>query len=220
MIWNGKMKAITFSYDDGNVSDERLIELFNKYNCKCTFNINSLSVGNGYSVTADRLRQVYNGHEIAVHTLSHPRLYDITDQQLIEEVEQDRINLERYMGYDVRGMAYPFGHCDQRIINVLKENTKIKYSRTTNHTFGFSLPTDLLELNPTIHHLMYDKLMDLGEQFLKLKPKTLQLFYIWGHSWEFDKYNFWNKFEDFLKMICNKEDTYYATNIEVLRHLT
>ena len=39
--WNGKNKAITFSYDDGVTQDIRLIELLNKYNLKCTFNINS-----------------------------------------------------------------------------------------------------------------------------------------------------------------------------------
>lgn len=37
----GKMKAITFSYDDGTTQDIRLVELLNKYNLKSTFNINS-----------------------------------------------------------------------------------------------------------------------------------------------------------------------------------
>ena len=31
----GKMKAVTFSYDDGVTQDQRLISLFNKYNLKC-----------------------------------------------------------------------------------------------------------------------------------------------------------------------------------------
>ena len=42
---SGKLKAVTFSYDDGMTQDIRLIELLNKYNLKCTFNINS---GNGH----------------------------------------------------------------------------------------------------------------------------------------------------------------------------
>ena len=40
-MFNGKMKAVTFSYDDGVTQDKRLIELFNKYGLKATFNINS-----------------------------------------------------------------------------------------------------------------------------------------------------------------------------------
>jgi len=35
------MKAVTFSYDDGVEQDKRLIQLLNKYNLKCTFNLNS-----------------------------------------------------------------------------------------------------------------------------------------------------------------------------------
>ena len=45
MDFNGKKKAITFSYDDGVTQDIRLIELFNKYGLKCTFNINSGYLG-------------------------------------------------------------------------------------------------------------------------------------------------------------------------------
>ena len=36
-----KLKAVTFSYDDGTTQDIRLIELLNKYGLKSTFNLNS-----------------------------------------------------------------------------------------------------------------------------------------------------------------------------------
>ena len=36
-----KEKALTFSYDDGNIKDRDLVELFNKYGVKGTFNLNS-----------------------------------------------------------------------------------------------------------------------------------------------------------------------------------
>ncbi len=38
MMWNGKMKARTISYDDAITSDEHLIAIFNKYGMKGTFN--------------------------------------------------------------------------------------------------------------------------------------------------------------------------------------
>ena len=41
IMWNGKKKAVTFSYDDGVEQDRRLIALFNKYGMKATFNQNS-----------------------------------------------------------------------------------------------------------------------------------------------------------------------------------
>ena len=37
----GKHKALTFSFDDGRKEDRRLVELFNQYGIKGTFNLNS-----------------------------------------------------------------------------------------------------------------------------------------------------------------------------------
>ena len=34
-------KMLTFSYDDGIYQDERLVEIFNKYGMKATFNLNT-----------------------------------------------------------------------------------------------------------------------------------------------------------------------------------
>ena len=38
-MFQGKMKALTFSYDDGVTQDRRLVWLFNKYRLKATFNL-------------------------------------------------------------------------------------------------------------------------------------------------------------------------------------
>ena len=44
-MWNGKKKAVTFSYDDGVMQDIRLIEIFNRYGLRATFNLNSGLLG-------------------------------------------------------------------------------------------------------------------------------------------------------------------------------
>ena len=38
-------KAVTFSYDDGVTQDIRLVEIFNRYGLKSTFNLNSELLG-------------------------------------------------------------------------------------------------------------------------------------------------------------------------------
>ena len=38
---NGKLKALTLSYDDGVEQDIKFVEILNKYGLKCTFNLNS-----------------------------------------------------------------------------------------------------------------------------------------------------------------------------------
>ena len=229
-MFDGKMKAITFSYDDCITQDIRLVELFNKYGVKATFNINSELLGKkgelniqGIKVGHNKLspaeiKDVYEGHEVAVHTLTHPRLQDIEDDnEIIRQIEEDRKNLEKLVDYKVCGMAYPYNGRDaDRVAAIIREHTAVKYARTTNSTLNFDLQDNLYQFNPTIHHADYDNLFKLGEEFVNLKPDAPKVFYIWGHSYEFDAFDDWDKFEDFLRLISGKDDIFYGTNREVL----
>ncbi len=232
-MFYGKNKAITFSYDDGVTQDKRLIEIFNKYNLKATFNLNSELLGQPGSLEPDGIRvnhikvnpedvkYIYDGHEVAVHTLTHPNLvYIEDDHEVLRQVEQDRLKLSELVGYEVEGMAYPCGgkNCDDRVANIIKNNTIIKYARTINTTKSFEPFDDLYQYQGTLyHHKEWDMLFDMGKKFLELKTDTPMIFYIWGHSYEFDVYpERWEQFEEFCKMMSNHSDIFYGTNIEVL----
>jgi len=232
MFGNGKyIKAITFSYDDGVTQDIRLIRLLNKYGMKCTFNLNSgylgdpgMLVRNGVDVRHDKIapelvRELYRNHEIAVHTLHHPFLPELSDEEIIRETEEDRLALSELAGYDVVGMAYPCGSVDERVINLLNEKTGILYARTTVSTFSFKEQKgtkELLGFNPTLSHRQFDDMMRLGREFVALEPEEDSLLYIWGHSYELDAFDYWDEFEGFLKSIAFRDDIFYGTNKEVL----
>ncbi len=47
-------------------------------------------------------------------------------------------------------------------------------------------------------------------------PESEKIFYIWGHSYEFDINDEWDKFEEFCKYIANRSDIFYGTNKEIL----
>ena len=228
---NRKQKAITFSYDDGVTQDIRLIELLNKYGLKCTFNLNSELLGTSgillregqrishYKLHPEDVKSVYDGHEVAVHTLTHPDLTQSTDAEIIRQVEQDRLNLSELVGYEVIGMAYPGGgiNNDDRTARIIKENTGVKYCRTITCSGSFAPQTQLYRFQPTAFHLDFDTLMELGQQFLALDAKTPQIFYIWGHSYEMDyRPDYWTRLEEFFKLISNRSDIFYGTNREVL----
>lgn len=229
-MFNGKMKAVTFSYDDCTMQDVRLVELFNRYNLKATFNVNSELLGRRNELTvkgvmirhdkldAGEIKKLYEGHEVAVHTLTHPYLQNIeNDDEIVRQIEEDRKNLEGIMGYGICGMAYPGdGNNAERVAGIIKNRTAIKYARTTVPTYNFDLQDDLYQFNPTVHHDDYDSLFRLGEEFVDLKTDTPKLFYIWGHSFEFDIFDDWDRFEDFLKLISGRADIFYGTNREVL----
>ena len=226
-----KKKALTFSFDDGVVQDIRMIELMNKYGLKGTFNLNSMYVSNKgimhthgvrlchYKVGKEDVKDVYAGHEVAVHTLTHPNLTECDTDEIIRQVEQDRLNLSELAGYEVVGMAYPCGgvNNDDRVAQIIRENTGVKYSRTIAGNASFDLQDNLYRFNPTVHYVEFDKLMDLGERFVELKADKPQIFYIWGHSYEMDLAgDYWVKLEDFFKLISNRDDIFYGTNKEIL----
>lgn len=229
-MFNGKTKAVTFSYDDCTTQDIRLVELFNKYGLKATFNVNSELLGEknelvrkGVRVRHDKLaaediKGIYEGHEVAVHTLTHPYLQSIDDDdEVVRQIEEDRKNLEALVGCEICGMAYPGdGNNADRVAELIKNRTAIKYARTTVPTLGFDLQNDLYQFKPTVHHDDYDELFRLGEEFVNLRTDTPKLFYIWGHSFEFDIFDDWDRFEEFLRLISGREDIFYGTNREVL----
>ena len=228
---SGKLKAVTFSYDDGVTQDIRLIELLNKYNLKCTFNLNSERMGwNGittpfnkrishYRINSNDIKDIYSGHEIAVHTLTHPNLTQCDEAEIIRQVEKDRLNLSELACYEVVGMAYPCGgvNNDDRVAEIIKNNTGVKYSRTITSNESFEPQANLYRFNPSVYHCNFGKMMELGKQFAELETETPKIFYIWGHSYEMDLENDnWLKLEEFFKLISQRDDIFYGTNKEIL----
>lgn len=230
-MWNNKTKAVTFSYDDGVTQDQRLIRILDKYGLKCTFNLNSGLLGRPGSLIREdvtvahvkpracEVRGIYEGHEIAVHTLTHPALSHLSDEDVVREVEEDRIALSELAGYEVVGMAYPGGThvMNEHVADLIRTRTGVKYARTTTSTHNFDLQQNLHIFNPTVyHHIEWDKLFELGEKFISLKTDVPQIYYIWGHAYEFDIHGDWERFEEFCRLISGRADIFYGTNREVL----
>jgi hypothetical protein len=94
------------------------------------------------------------------------------------------------------------------------------YSRTVTSTEEFEIPTDWLHLPATCHH-NNPRLMELADKFLDDTParhfwnERPKLFYLWGHSYEFNDNDNWEIIENFAKKVGNREDVWYATNIEI-----
>ena len=229
-MWNGKNKAVTFSFDDGVSQDIRLTKIFNKYGLKCTFNLNSEFLGlegtldrNGRTVRhdkipADKVKEIYQGHEIAVHTLTHPFLPDLSDEEIIRQVEEDRKNLSEICGYEVVSMAYPCGgeNNNDRVAEIIRNNTGVKLARGLMSTYSFGKQENLLRFKPTVYYIE-DRLDQIVDEFLSLEPTEPALLYIWGHSYEMDaEYITWEKFEEVCKRLAFHDDIFYGTNKEVL----
>ena len=230
-MFHGKMKAVTFSYDDGVSQDLRMIDLFNKYGLKATFNLNSSGFGAVRSfrygenkdrvyyrhiVHAEDVKYIYAGHEVAAHTVNHPNLTELPEEKIIAEVNDDIEALSALVGYDTTGFAYPCRTPDDRVIEIVKNKTRASFARTTGATHKFSLPEDLHRFTCTAGHNEGARLISLAEEFINAKPDEPMLFSVWGHSYEFDYTKQWDEFEEFCKIISGRDDVFYGTNSEVL----
>ena len=217
-----KEKALTLSYDDGAVYDKRLIEIMSRHGVKGTFNLNSNCYEReDFPIKADELKSIYldTGNEIAVHGVDHLSLA-LSDLAVgAHSIVQDRENLERITGRIIKGMAYANGSYNDEVCSMLK-SCGIKYSRTVTSTEKFDMPTDWLKLPATCHH-NNPRLMELAKKFVEDPPTTyfpgrkVKLFYLWGHSFEFNNNGNWNIIEDFCEYIGGREDIWYATNGEI-----
>ena len=149
----GKTKALILSYDDGAMQDRQLVALLNKYNLIGTFHLNSNKLGtDSYFnyLNKEEIKELFKGHEVSVHTANHPNLPDISKIDIVYEIVEDRKELERLVGYPVRGMAYPFGNTNDTVIESIK-GTGIEYARTVGDSYNFDIPKDFLRWHPTIH---------------------------------------------------------------------
>ena len=86
----GKYKALTLSYDDGREEDRRLISIFQKYGLKATFNLNSgLADTDPKRIRKEEWPELYDGFEIAAHTVTHPTISRCPLSFVAEEILKD-----------------------------------------------------------------------------------------------------------------------------------
>lgn len=226
----GKCKAVTLSYDDGNINDVHLVEIMNRYGLKGTFNLPGTSFpetheGGKYRVTVDEARSIYfpAGHDVAIHGANHMAPVLAAPKDAIRDVLDNRSFLESFYGRIVRGMAYPdLGRISEEVKSYLRL-IGITYARTVDCTHSFALPSDWLEWKPTSRN-RDPHLMEVADKFLAAKPREMYisqrdslLFFLWGHSFEFPP-NDWGIMEEFGRKMGGHDDIWYANNTEIYEY--
>lgn len=214
----GRAKALTMSYDDGRQQDRRLLDIFNQYGIKGTFNLNYGLMENENRIGREEIAALYKGHEVATHTSTHPTIARCPLTGVAEEILEDRRGLEELVGYPVRGHAYPNGSYSEEIKDLFHK-LGVAYARIVPCRADYELPADPMEWYPTCHH-NDPQLMDKAEFFAGFaKKQYLKLMYVWGHSYEFDDRDNWGVIEEFCKYMGGREDIWYATNIEIIDYM-
>lgn len=227
---NGKTKALILSYDDGLSQDTLLVAILNKFKLKGSFNLNSGLLGTeaswlkglvgktGVYLNENQIKTTYENHEIAAHSVSHPHLVVLPDEEIDNEISNDIKNLEKISNTLVRSFAYPFGEYNENLLSILRKSG-VTNARTVNDTQSFELPEDFLIWHPTCHHSIASESIN---QFVQTKSEKPSLFYMWGHSWEFDKNsenNNWQYFEDLCEKLSGNSNIWYVGAGEFVEYI-
>lgn len=228
-------KYFTLSFDDGITQDLEIIKILKKHNVTCcTFNINTGLYGANWEwvgrdalkmpevthlrFTEEELRTgIYNGYDVEVHTLTHPSLssYDRNKGRLQKEVQNDAENIYNLTGIMPVGMAWPGGdgqYTEKTIQNVL-ELTTIRFARGTTSTYSFALPEYFLQWQPTCS-ITDGSVMTLAERFVEAECTENMLFYVWGHGYELEAYNLYDRLDTLIGKMKEADDIVLVTNAE------
>ena len=230
----GKAKAVTLSYDDGCREDIRFSNVISSCGMKCTFNLNSVSLGKCLSKEEVEEYFLARGHEIAVHGEYHRANGALRAIEGIREVLNCRTELENRYGIIIRGMAYPdsgirffSNNASYCAVKSYLTELDIAYARTLGRdNDSFALPEDWHAWMPTAHH-KNPKLMEYISKFIELDlsekaycaTRMPALFYMWGHSYEFGRDDNWELLDEICEKISGKGDIWYATNMEIYEYV-
>ena len=223
----GKPKAFNITYDDGVEQDIRFVTLLNHYALKGTFNLNSGLMAErftwihetGMPVTRlgpEKLRELYLGHEIASHTLTHPYMQSLSDGELHRQLLEDKGNLEQIFGTEVAGFAVPFDYYDDRIARCA-EYCGFEYARKSEFSLAYAPCRDWYHWKTGIYHIM-PELVPFVDGFLNTDTE-LAVCQIVGHSYDLDALNLWDTMESICAKIACRRDIWPTTNLELVRYL-
>ena len=223
----GKKKAFNLTYDDGVTQDVRFVELLNRYGLKGTFNLNSGLMESEFEwihesgmvvkrLNADTARTLYDGHEVASHTLSHPYMHALGREETVYELSRDKAELEKLFGREIKGFALPFDYFSELIKSCVID-CGFEYARISEETYSFRPGKDYYSWGATVFHCR-PGLMELSYGFLNTHEE-LALFQIVGHSYDLDTENMWELMERVFELISARDDILPMTTIEIIDYL-
>lgn len=211
-------------WDDGNVSDLRIMELCRKYGAKATFNITPgryqkqvrtfARTWEGFDIwrfSLNEIASVYEDFPLASHTMTHPHPTQIPPEVFRREALDARKYIEDLRQCEARGFAWPFGEYNQTCVEILREEGFV-YGRTCANTDRVVPCEEPLAAATSTHWLNPD---------FELRLKTAKesgVFYFWGHSYEMkDDPRLWARYEEILRVLSSDPEAVWVDVMELFR---
>ena len=223
----GCPKAFNITYDDGVLQDVRFVELLNKYGIKGTFNLNSELIKNEFEwihecgMVVKRLPEsvvvsLYEGHEVASHTLTHPYMYNLSENEMMYQLAEDKKNLQELFGQEIYGFAVPFDYYSEMIAKCVR-NCGFEYGRNSEESYSYTPNEDYYYWRAGTFHLS-PGFMEFVEGFFHTEEE-LAVCQIVGHAYDLDVENMWDVMERIFQRVKEDETILPMTTIEMARYL-
>ncbi len=182
-----------------------------------------------------RRSEIESGFEIGAHSMTHRRLPTISEQEAVREIAESKAVLEHVTGKEIKVFCYPGGAYTKLHVQLVKD-AGYQYARTVarymftadhpyeagtslhvyNHRFGFDLwrSARFVKFQPIklVRCLQWDA---LAKAMFDQVIEEGGIYHIWGHSWEIDEHDDWERLEKVFRYISAHPKVSYVTNGEL-----
>ncbi len=231
--------VLTTSWDDGHRCDLKLAQMLNRHGLKATFYVapENQELAQQDLLSVPEIRNLSQDFEIGAHSMTHRRLPAIPEREAAREINESKAVLEQVTGKEVDAFCYP-GGAYTKVHTQLVREAGFRYARTVAR-YIFSVD-DPYAAGTSVHAYHHNQRIGLDlwrtACFAKFRPikllhcldwdclakamfdKVLKeggIYHIWGHSWEIDENDDWERLEDVFRYISANPEVSYVTNGEL-----
>jgi L-malate glycosyltransferase len=216
---------MTTSWDDGHPLDSRVAELLARYGLTGTFYVPRSSQNTVMS--ALEIRELSGAFEIGGHTLEHVAIDRLSDSEATAQLSGSRDWIEQITGEICRVFCFPGGRFRKRQLRLVRSagyraaRTVELLSTSKPHSVeGLCLIPTTVQVFPhgpytyaknalkrfsasaarcPCRSLLSRDWPALARDLFLQTLKSGGVFHLWGHSWEVEETQQWQRLEDFLK---------------------
>lgn len=197
-----KIKA---SFDDATIEDLKVANLMKKYGIETIFywpvRPSYPNETNGRrSLNREQMDMLSKDFEIGSHTISHPLLTRIPADQAKIEITESKRMLADLFGQPINSFCYPRGYSNPQIQQMVVD---AGYTSARSTLVGYVHDSENPFFEQTAVHVACDRKEYAGSDWLVYAIKLARIarevpdsvYHLWGHSWEIEQRNDWEKLE-------------------------
>jgi len=236
-----KPRIVTTSWDDGDQADLKVAELLRSRGVPGTFYIPI----NYRERPLDRseLRGLASEHfEIGAHGFSHKLLRGLRPQELAKEIDPCKHFLEDIIGSEVRMFCYPAGRYDANAVRAVQaagysgaRTVRMLATRTTFDAFEMPTTVQIFPHRPftylknvtrawrleglqayLVQRPRLDNWLELAKRLFDQVLEYGGIWHLYGHSWELDRLDLWERLREILDYVCRREGVKYLSNCDLV----